>query len=415
MPTLESSSFFQHVKESDQDSEQDSVHELSGDSKVFYEGYKATYSRSTMVLFSNKTRTPLAALVFHAKDPGVMSLLTGRPAPSGIQSSDASYFQGMLNMNGQEFDLTIANLSSIGMINFNILHTPHRVNEVDPGPEFGVNRVNELHESQVYTIHADQRTGRTMILEGVTKQTESGHFVPITVCDSESESKHQGTYFHLSVVPQVDCPFLVEKFKEGTTWKCVSYFVRQVERPRLKKNKARCVSSVTVDMGSNVSQFLERSEVESRRMMEGCSDGSCGFVDPDVGQSQCGTIRYGREVTVLTGATGKDYAYDYPSSPAVLCLSIYPEMKFLPLEDAEQSIIEEIKEWKTTQGKILIEALTMVYKSDVCVVDMESPADTVIIQCGHQCLNSKNVHTIRKCPLCRSPAVSFIRADGLIV
>lgn len=412
MTTLESSSFFKRVK----DSVQDSVYELSKDSKVSYEGYSATYSRSTMVLFSNKTRTPLAALVFHAKDPGVMSLLTGRPTPAGIQSSDASYFQGMLNMNSQEFDLTIANLSSIGMINFNILHTPHRVNEVDPGPEFGVNKINELRESQVYTIHADQRTGRTMILEGVTKETESGHSVPMTVCDSESESKHQGTYFHLSVVPQVDCPFLVGKFNEGTTWKCVSYFVRQVESPQVKKkNKTRVISSVTVDMGSDVRQFLDRCEVESNRVMDGCSDGSCGFVNPDVGRSQCGTICYGREVTVLSGVTGKDYAYDYPSSPAVLCLSIYPEMKFLPLEDVEQSIIEEIKEWKTNQGRVLIDALTMVYKSDVCVVDLESPADTVIIQCGHQCLNSKNVHTIRKCPLCRSPAVSFIRADGLIV
>jgi hypothetical protein len=424
------SSFFQRV----QDSTQDSIQEQpSVSSNVSYEGYKATYSRSTMVLFSNKTRTPLAALVFRAKDPGVMSLLTGRPVPPGSQSPDASYFQGMLNMNGQEFEITIANLSPNGMINFNILHTPHRVSEVDPGPAYGVNQLNELHENQVYTIPADQRTGRAMILEGLTKKTESGHSVPMSVC--ESESKHQGTYFHLSVVPQVDCHFLVDKFKEGTTWKCVSHFVRQVVLPMTKKKSCGprgirdgcdgCVGetsrgpinpAASYFFGSRDGGTVNHPQEETDVCPMDFEHEKCvGFVEPNVGQSQCGTIRYGREVTVRTEITGKDYAYDYPSSPATLCLSIYPEMKFLPLENIEQSIIEEMKEWKTNQGKNLICALTMVYKSDVCVIDLESPADTVIIQCGHQCLNSKNVKAIQKCPLCRSPAVSFIRADGLVV
>lgn len=120
-------------------------------------------------------------------------------------------------------------------------------------------------------------------------------------------------------------------------------------------------------------------------------------------------------VFIQVGVTGKEYAYEYPSAPAVVCLSLYPEMKFLPLEDLEAQLAAEIEEWVSNQGKALIEALTAIYKSDTCVIDLESPADTVIIQCGHQCLNHKNAKDLKKCPMCRGSVASFIRADGLVV
>ena len=76
-----------------------------------------------MVLFSRKTRTPLAALTFKAvNDSNCLSMLTGRPSPA---NASEPYFQGMMNKPDQAFSLTISNLSPVGMINFNILHTPH--------------------------------------------------------------------------------------------------------------------------------------------------------------------------------------------------------------------------------------------------------------------------------------------------
>lgn len=91
------------------------------------EAYKAVYPRSTMVLFSRKTHTPLAALTLTAV---CLSMLTGRPA---LASSDrpaspsdtveaTSYFQGMLNQPDQNFTFTITNLSNKGHIVFQLLH-----------------------------------------------------------------------------------------------------------------------------------------------------------------------------------------------------------------------------------------------------------------------------------------------------
>ena len=193
------------------------------------EAYKAVYARSTLVLFSRKTRTPMAALTLRARDVGCLGMLTGRPSP---KNASEPYFQGMLNMPDQAFTFTISNLSDQGMVNFNILHTPYRVSQVDPGPSYGINQVNELHVNQSYTIEADQRNNRRMILSGKTKivkdpTTNQDKEVQVTVKETETSETDKGLYFNLSVVPDKTCKSLVDKFAEGTVWKVVPGFVRR--------------------------------------------------------------------------------------------------------------------------------------------------------------------------------------------
>lgn len=197
---------------------------------ICLESYKAVYARSTMVLFSRKTHTPLAALTLKADDVGCLGMFTARPPPP--QNKDTAHFQGMLNMPNQLFTLTISNLSDLGMINFNILHTPgYRVSTVDPGPAFGINEVNELHPNQSYTVQADQRNNCRMILAGKTKAVVQGEETkPVSVRESEQGSEHKGLYFYLSVVADRACQPLVTKFAEGTIWKVVPGFVRQTTR-----------------------------------------------------------------------------------------------------------------------------------------------------------------------------------------
>jgi len=148
----------------------------------------------------------------------------------------------MLSKPDQNFDFVITNLSDDGMINFNILHTPHRVSEVDPGPSYGVNEVNELHANQSYQVKADQRTHRAMVLRGKTEKrigpvTKQNKTVPLTVNESEytKDKSKEGLYFYLSVVPDIASAALVEKFKEGTKWKAVPGFVRKTQ-PTLPRN-----------------------------------------------------------------------------------------------------------------------------------------------------------------------------------
>eukprot|EP00581_Thalassiosira_minuscula_P001295 CAMPEP_0183742612 /NCGR_PEP_ID=MMETSP0737-20130205/64788_1 /TAXON_ID=385413 /ORGANISM="Thalassiosira miniscula, Strain CCMP1093" /LENGTH=577 /DNA_ID=CAMNT_0025978201 /DNA_START=112 /DNA_END=1845 /DNA_ORIENTATION=+ len=555
------------------------------------ESYKAVYARSTMVLFSRETHTPLAALTLKStRDIGCLSLLTGRPSPK--ENAAQLYFQGMLNMPDQNFSLVITNLSEDGMVNFNVLHTPHQVSEVDPGPTYGVNEVNELHKSQSYEIVADQRTNRSMVLKGKTESkidpiTKQSRTVPLTVDESEctKDKAKEGLYFYLSVVPDNSSPELVKKFKEGTVWKAVSGFVMKKDAPptpnlhlrlgasysgespspylgtaavsrfrasdaeleralpsssfrsmraflglRGPSRRAALCSSSSSSSSSRMpsgSAYIPPSRANSNRsppmantasaptyssvpppyippspassmsppspvaaampqaqrrrifglprgdqysflpvpqaldfssrsdryaiptslstppalsqahweqvddlhdeffcLSEGASSEpdnsleSAHFADNvDVGSTQAGELGYGEHVTVQSGCTGHEYAYEYASEPTVLCMSIWEDMKFLPLLDSvEKMLEEEVDELIENEGKALIKSLNAVFKETKCVIDLESEADTIVCTCGHQCINHANVSSnIRRCPLCRCPVTAFVRANGLII
>jgi hypothetical protein len=579
-------------------------HDVAPKDNFEYEAYVAKYARSTMVLYSRKTHTPLAALVLKADDPGALSVLTSRPTPPG---QNEPYFQGMINMPNQVFEFSIVNLSSDGWINFNILHTPHRVNEVDPGPAYGVNAVNELRPEQSYTIEADQRTNRRMLLKGRTKTQQDGTVVATTVQEVESKGDpKQGLYFYLSVVPDQASKTLCDQFAEGTIWKCATHLIRKVPRPvyiakgfgggggyrgaigleaiglgsrgaidsfeyggdiretasfggadpsddfesgllngayrggrvhesgraqpeiirnemleggsgtyprpqnqmyMSSNQRAEVVEDdsapryrslefglgrrgpIPRDSGSRGSRGLRGGPQEE--LLETCAapvsrgggkkksagnksgglmsrwfgrDGSSGeapssssaqasimrlsqqsdrvetsapppsaaaveeeesedamdtgiFEATDVGQTQAGELGYGQERQVRVGQTNKEYAYEFPSEPTVLCMSIYPGLKFFPLPDLETEVINELTQYIADEGKQLISQLTAIFTSDTCCLDLESPADTIVCQCGHKCLNHKNVTKsgLARCPLCRSLITALVQADGLIL
>lgn len=453
-----------------------------------FQGYKTKFPRGTMILFSNKTMTPLAALMLHTEDPGVMALLTNRPSPAGAKES---YFQGVLNMPDQTFSLGIVNLGHRGSINFNILHTPHHVAEVDPGPAYGINQVNELHPGQGYAVKVDQRTGRTMILSGLTKsvptETGSERKVAVSVKEAEqtSQPQRQGLYFYLSVVAANDCPELVAKFTEGTTWKCADYFIRTVPKPVYRsldysadrslmamsrgspfgmlRSRSRGAGRSLDDFGDSdeeevmevqsqpqmaTEQVLELGNLEvvspsnsftvpndyARNIVNESVMGSAAMIPKgpgasavnkkrkgpthqefDTGSAQAGQLAYGSYQQVQSGFTGLEYDYDHPSDPAVLCLSIFEGLKFLPLYDIQAQVEDDMQEWINNQGKTLIDNLTKVFKSDHCVIDLESEADTVVCQCGHQCLNQKNTAGLNRCPLCRGPISALVHANGILM
>jgi hypothetical protein len=521
-------------------------------------------------------------------------MFTGRPSPV---DAPEPYFQGMLNMPDQTFDFTITNLSDSGMINFNVLHTPHRVSQVDPGPSYGINEVNELHSNQSYTIEADQRNNRRMILSGKTKTvkdpiTQQDKEVQVTVKETETSDTDKGLYFYLSVVPDKACKSLVDNFAEGAIWKVVPGFVRRVAKPpphlfrsmppfpmqsdrvmsmqaqqravdiphsflfeSMEQESSRlplrvpashalrpgadsispgavrispalqgappdmelnvCSSAAPhaslgaapayrssarqtrgpIDEAAHPSVSLEEQEMlgsafatdrfephnslgaapaygsaarQARRAYGSAArqarrdnyrlasrtssaprsvgmipsrsagdyhremapdEGIC-FAPPtmagnslrslaeeiEVGSTQAGELSYGQQVDVMSSYTGHDYAYEYASEPTVVCLSIWEGMKFLPLTDTiEKELEAEIKEWVDNEGKALIESLNAVFKSETCVIDLESEADTIVCTCGHQCIHHSNIGNLRKCPLCRGPITAFVRADGLLV
>lgn len=381
---------------------------------MHYKVLRSTYPRSTMVLYSKKTRTPLAALILTTPlDRGVMSLLTKRPPPAGDEAAanGAAYFQGMLNMPDQEFTFTMVNFSQDGYINFNILHTPHEVREVDPGPEWGINQVNEIYTGEAYTVDCDQRTNKTMVLQML--KTETGREVKVKETQSSDPLHLRGLTFHLSVVPAANAPLLVTYFREGTYWECSQYVICRSVVP-LTKSRSRGLTCSTVET-SSANRFFssvddnDDEDDNDEEKDSGEQDETSAIVEPmDIDSTVAGSLSYGRSVDVRVGFTGVGYRYDLASAPTTLCMSIYEGMKFRPLPDIATLAAQDIKDWVENQGKTLMMALPAIYKSDKCVVDLESEADVVIIQCGHECLNHKNTAGIIKCPLCRREIMCMV-------
>lgn len=138
----------------------------------------------------------------------------------------------------------------------------------------------------------------------------------------------------------------------------------------------------------------------------------------DIGSTQAGELGYGKTFDEKTSTLALKFSEDHRSEPAILCLSLWRGMEFLPLPDIEGMLQAETEQWIKNEGKALIESLNAVYKTDTCVVDLESEADTIVCTCGHQCLHHSNVvanSNLNACPLCRAPITAFVRADGLVL
>jgi len=194
-----------------------------------FQGYKAIYARSTLVLLSRKTSTPLAALVLKPDDCGVKAVFTQRPSP--IYDVNRTYIQGLFDLSDQPFQFGLANLTDLGYLNINVLHTEHKVNSTDPGPAYGVNAWNEFQCNQGGWIACDQRTSRAMVLAGRVSAT-TGSAVTVAETESKVEHKDQGLYFHLSVTPQSEIPALQALFDEGPpVWVPAATLVRTVKAP----------------------------------------------------------------------------------------------------------------------------------------------------------------------------------------
>ncbi len=169
-----------------------------------------------LILFSKVDGSPLASV--HLNCNGGFALFTKRPNKSQFKCD----FQGIVDSDDREFELVITNLSKEGHINFNILKHDEKVNTVNPG---GLNEVNELRPYESYSVQCDQETGKALILSTIKKSTSEGKQEKVTVGEAEasSESKPAGTYYFLSVVPELSKAELVGKFKD-TKWDCKDLF-----------------------------------------------------------------------------------------------------------------------------------------------------------------------------------------------
>lgn len=412
-----------------------------------YAAYECVYGRATMVLFSKKTHTPLAAITLVSSTPQVTTLLTARQAPTDDAAGNNSYFQGMLNRDEAPFSFAVSNLCQDGHLSFNIFAGDS---------ELPINEVNGLKSGETYPIPCDQRTGRAMTIKA--QQKEGG--VATTLREAEEKKAKEGgkgsMQFKVVIAPEVN--HNVKWFEEGTFWQCVPGFVRPA-KPNPKPSRwtphwARGGGEEEKDGEEIVAMSNGLLETFSPPVYRNCGMSRGGELrrkkksappryaaepqmyrslelggiekgmakkaededeDIDIGGTTAVDMNYtGNKIHVETTQLEMDFDMTQASAPMIICLSLWQNMKLRPGSDIQAFLRSQVQDLTENEGKRLLASLPKIFKSEICVIDLESPANAVILQCGHQCVNIKYCDQLKECPVCRGTIMACVLAQDLI-
>ena len=389
-----------------------------------------------MILFSETEGyegTPLACV--QLKCNTARALIAKRPFASPVKCD----FQGMIDKDGQEFELVISNLTNDGLIKIDFMKEDVLIRDVDPGAaRGGLNQVNELHAYQSYAIPCDQKDNRTLILNAI-KDEVTGANLTVKQAETAGTPKPTGTYYYVTVVPQLGKSELVKKFAK-TRWACVDVFcIKEIAEVPRGPLVPMCSSNWTMSSrGSDVmrggfesigmprsagSAYPESAYTRSSSALLSCQGDSfrreydqmdTDNADNAIQNSSAASVGSGRQVTVNFGFTGIGYSYDTHGEHCCLGLSVATNLQFKPSPNKEE-LIESgralIQSLVDGTNKGLLDKLDKVYTSTECVIclDSEERLDTVFYQCGHQCTHAECSKTLSKCPLCRTSITAALK------
>lgn len=407
-----------------------------------YQAYRVIRPTSTMVLFSTTvSNTPIAAFSFWPRSSGTnaKTVLTRRDT-----DLDGNVrFQGLMNIDNDEFELGIHNLtdvvrephtslthgrrSDLGYVKIDVLGHDVPVNDVDL-PDVAVNQVNELAPSQSYVIQCDQRTGnRTMVLRGCNSATTGGAVSVRQDDAATAEHERAGTYFYINVVATAAFPEMAE-WLLASTWRVVDVFVRRIPHMngRMPRQRGAYLPYMHDESDGPRATIQTQSFAMPASLLCGSmsyaprtlSNSTCVAATPSSQQvldSQVGAVVSGSQhIDVRFGETGQSYVYSAPGERVCLGLSVWRDMHLLETptrDELREEAQMQLRDAAENHGRDLIALLTKVFRADECTICFEKEPNVVFYACGHQCvctdcLTDTNVQRERRCFLCRAPIVA---------
>lgn len=416
---------------------------------------------SPLILFSEVDGTALATIHFRVSerlyDRNVKNARTFIAPYPKKPNNDIQHFQGLINKPNQEIELVITNTNPKGYINFNLMKTNETVSETNPG---GINEINELRPYESYAVRCDQNNNLPMILKKyICNDTNK----TITIKQNEEENKKngnntKGTYIFLSVAPQSNDEELVKRFSK-TLWKVSdlipvkpklsslnrrSFYNQNGGYDRFRRslrfdshfNNLSLESNTNNELFDNLNetgvtfessyqdnntysttlpQNMYFSNINSTTLPpQLLYESSIPKLNDDIIlDSEVGKITYGTEkINVNSMETNITYNYEVTSKHCVLGLSINENIEFINTPndflndlniEAEKLIIKinEKKYDEFLKGKI--------FKSDDCVICLESDIDCVLYSCAHKCGHYTCLETLNKCPVCRESIIAKLK------
>ncbi len=399
---------------------------------------------SPMVLFSlSDPRGPIPIASIHLKTQDYSkqndrlgnrgrALITQRWRKSPLNCD----FQGIITKDNQDYEFVLSNLTTgDDYVNINILKKNVKVTERDPGVHgHGLNAINEIRPYESYAVKCDQENNLSLILRSI--KTSSGGQVSVKEDEKNGLENTHGTYYYLSVIAPQGSP-TADLFKE-TVWACVDYFITMVPKPKPVQQRSYYLEESGLEsveessfrfhgatlecacMPQSFSMESSRGSLQSASVsLASCGSRSKGMslasVDDDdmIDQSYAATVDTGRHIQENIGYTGVDYDFEQPSVPCILGLSICENVAFYSSPNKDwimASAFPIIDDYIANNAKIYVDKLKKVYKEENCCICLEEEPDTVIYQCGHQCLHKSCMsENVDSCPLCRGHITAQIK------
>jgi hypothetical protein len=340
-----------------------------------------------IILYSIDNNIPIASLHFRCQDSIYQNYQKGNRGKSiitndNIQSCD---FLAITNMDNQEFELVISNLTDIGYINFNIFKTDRKTITINPN---GLNEINELRPYESYPVQCDQHTNDVLLLKSNNNIIEDD---PI-----DNDNVELSTTYYISIVPQIDKPQLVSLFN-NTEWRCTDLICLK--------------SSIQKDISNKSNDKLRKTNIKLYNHEFNRFNTCFNFnysVDSSLMKPNYNRINIlqdaflsNRKMYVNYVSTGLDYDYTKQSAPCKIGLVINTVLEF------NQDIIDWIPISKEYIREILNNNLhykIRSYYTDKCIIcsDIKRPIDVIYYQCGHMACHYECGKTLIRCPVCKS-------------
>ncbi len=418
-----------------------------------YSSYITKYP--ALVLYNSNTGQALSSIQLITPDSG-NALLSARTLLDLSSSTNdvirGTAIQGIVGTSGQAIQVVLTNFLEKGYENINLLRQDIKVDKVDPGPQFGINELNEISPLNYYVVKCDQLNNRELLVNGISI-FDGTKTHKLTVQQDEEDAKKNNTKkqameLFVSVLPQSGIPGIESLFK-NTIWRIsqgVILFEKSMlipdgrsggDRVRLFNSDARMlniprgdyyVTSTEATLAEDATsiQDTNRNHFSAHDEDDDYDDFMCrlkskkkkskGHVyipevkEVDIMSSNAATFGYGRQISKeITKTTNTKYCYNLQSPKCIISFSVLESVMFqnystssfrkLLIDHLEAECHNLIQD----SGKEMFKKTKIFKSGDTCCYCLEADPTIVIFTCGHQasCAECFKDDKSNKCAICR--------------
>lgn len=180
----------------------------------------------------------------------------------------------------------------------------------------------------------------------------------------------------------------------------------------------------TINKKKNKKESYFEDEYESISTRNNClvQEVDTQDINKQIMESELGKVTYGdTKIEVFGHQTDIMYDYTKTSKPCVLGLSINEKLGFVLMNEEQELLIRQ--EMINDAGEIIKNLINKkfdeflkgkIYEADECVICLTEGCNCVLFECGHKCGHYECLHTLIKCPVCRSMISARINVSSTV-